>query len=302
MQISPKVFRKGWLRRSNGAFAALLTLSIALAGVVAATTPAVASPNGLLAPYETLNVNQSVTSPNGGFVLIMQGDGNLVAYLDGAVYGPGVPIWASGTSGHPGNIAVMQGDGNLVIYGPTCTFVNHSCWNSGTGGSNGAYAQLQNDGNYVIYLGAPVSSDAKWSSRTYGSTVSNAAGSYCSAWSNVFGSINVCLQSTVWHNGVHAGVLSPTALAKPFCTTSGNTTLLGRSCGRVSSGSYILSGGLNEDWVNQLIISDPPLASYATYYCVYLRIDTDQYGHMSAQPVQGGTMHLYTGSQQCSGQ
>jgi hypothetical protein len=45
-----------------------------------------------------------------GYV-IMQGDGNLVAYSAG-----GTPFWAAATEGHPGAWAHLQDDGNFVVY------------------------------------------------------------------------------------------------------------------------------------------------------------------------------------------
>jgi hypothetical protein len=88
-----------------------------------------------------LTANQSLSSPNGQFQLIMQGDGNLVEYGPG-----GQVIWDSATSDNPGAYAIMQGDGNLVVYSPAGT----ALWNSGTYGNPGAYFQLQDNGNAVI--------------------------------------------------------------------------------------------------------------------------------------------------------
>ena len=58
-----------------------------------------------------LNPGQSITSPNGQFVLTFQTDGNLVEY-DAA----GQPLWASGTPNEGAVEAVFQTDGNLVVY------------------------------------------------------------------------------------------------------------------------------------------------------------------------------------------
>jgi len=49
--------------------------------------------------------------PQGGGKLVMQSDGNFVAYTS-----TNVPYWASNTAGHPGAWVVMQNDGNLVVY------------------------------------------------------------------------------------------------------------------------------------------------------------------------------------------
>ncbi|GIG30834.1 hypothetical protein [Cellulomonas marina] len=44
--------------------------------------------------------------------LVMQTDGNLVAYDEGRAY------WQSGTAGHPGAYLAQQADENLVVYAP----------------------------------------------------------------------------------------------------------------------------------------------------------------------------------------
>jgi hypothetical protein len=94
-----------------------------------------------------LNGDQSLTSPDGRWKLVMQGDGNLVGYArsqsDGGISGA---FWASGTSGQYGATAIMQGDGNLVIYNN-----GSAIWASGTGGSYGAKVVMQSDRNIVIY-------------------------------------------------------------------------------------------------------------------------------------------------------
>ena len=80
-----------------------------------------------------------ITSGDGGSVLVMQGDGNLVLYVGGS------PVWASGTHGNPGASAVMQGDGNLVIYGN-----GGAIWASNTHGNPGATLVLDNSGKFQI--------------------------------------------------------------------------------------------------------------------------------------------------------
>lgn len=61
---------------------------------------------------QTLALNTRLNSPNWGFTLKMQNDGNLVLYgIRGA-------IWSSGTNGEPVNKCVMQNDGNFVLYTP----------------------------------------------------------------------------------------------------------------------------------------------------------------------------------------
>jgi hypothetical protein len=104
---------------------------------------------------QQLNVNDKITSNNGLFTLVMQGDGNLVLYRTDNRSAP----WASNTWGSPANRAVMQGDGNFVVYGPD----GHPYWNSGTAGYPGACVVVQDDGNLVVYdkIGT-----ARWASNT----------------------------------------------------------------------------------------------------------------------------------------
>ncbi|HET6875628.1 MAG TPA: hypothetical protein VFH70_12655, partial [Acidimicrobiales bacterium] len=239
------------------------------------------SPPGWLEPGSRLTAGQSVTSTNGGFQLLMQGDGNLVSYLDPAVYGHAVPIWNSGTYGHSGAYSVMQSDGNLVVYAPG----GQALWWSGTNGHPGALAVMQSDGNLVVYS-AYSGGSALWNSHTYGRTVTTPS-TYCTANQNVFGNDTwkVCEYTTVWFNGAHSGVLSPTAVHEG-CAAIGPLPL-GESinCGPETQGSYIRSGNVNEDWVNQMIV-DANSQSYNTYYCVYLRVDTPPGGNAWAQQPQ----------------
>jgi hypothetical protein len=89
----------------------------------------------------SLQANQSISSPDGQYQLIMQGDGNLVEYGPG-----GQAIWDSVTYGNPGASAVMQGDGNLVVYSAAGT----ALWNSGTYGNPGASLVLDDGGTLEI--------------------------------------------------------------------------------------------------------------------------------------------------------
>jgi len=89
---------------------------------------------GVLVDGALLNSNEGITSPNGEFSLVMQGDGNLVEY-DGTT-----AAWSSGTS-TAGSLVVMQTDGNLVIYSGSVYK-----WQSGTSGNPGAQLVLGNNG------------------------------------------------------------------------------------------------------------------------------------------------------------
>lgn len=108
-----------------------------------------------LQPGQQLLQNELLRSQDGRFVLVMQGDGNLVIYYYN------VPLWSSVTAGNSSiNRAVMQGDGNFVLYDTN----NVPHWSTVTAGYNGSYIVLQNDGNLVIYQnGVP-----RWSSNTSG--------------------------------------------------------------------------------------------------------------------------------------
>lgn len=93
-----------------------------------------------LAPNTALGPDERLTSPNGRYALVMQGDGNLVLYRDPG----GVPLWSSG-SDDAGARLVMQGDGNAVIYLGTTP-----CWASDTCGHDGGSLVLRDDGALLV--------------------------------------------------------------------------------------------------------------------------------------------------------
>ncbi len=109
-----------------------------------------------LNPGESLQPDESLTSPNEQFSLRLQEDGNLVLYSQ-----DGQPMWATGTDGQAVSTATMQDDGNLVLYSPG----GDAVWASNTVGNEGAYLVLQDDGNLVMYAadGAPI-----WATNTSG--------------------------------------------------------------------------------------------------------------------------------------
>ena len=112
---------------------------------------------GGVASGDTMYAGQllnSLTSADGRFTFVYQGDGNLVLYLQG-----GVPLWASGTSG--AGQALLQGDGNFVIYNGAGTPV----WASNTAGNTDDRLTVQSDGNVVIYSSG---GSALWSTGTAG--------------------------------------------------------------------------------------------------------------------------------------
>lgn len=99
---------------------------------------------------QVLNVWEAVTSGDGRFRFVYQGDGNLVLYRTR----DGRALWASNTAGKPSGACIMQGDGNLVVYRPNGT----PMWASNTPVHPGSRVVVQNDGNVVIYRpdGRPV--------------------------------------------------------------------------------------------------------------------------------------------------
>jgi hypothetical protein len=118
-----------------------------------------------LSTGQVLSPGQFIVAPDVLYVLLMQGDGNLV------LYGNARPIWASNTSGSGGNRVVLQADGNLVIYRANNTPV----WASNTAGIGaGASLYLQDDGNTVIYNSSMI---PKWASNTGGHQFPSASGS-----------------------------------------------------------------------------------------------------------------------------
>ena len=105
-------------------------------GACAANAAAILGPNTALMP------GQSLTSGNGQYMLIMQGDGNLVFYRTS----DWKARWNSRTQGLGGS-AWMQGDGNFVVYATQ----GRAVWDARTSGHPGAYVAVQDDGNLVIY-------------------------------------------------------------------------------------------------------------------------------------------------------
>jgi subtilisin family serine protease len=88
-----------------------------------------------------IDVNSRLTSPNGRYSLVVQGDGNVVVYAPGQR-----PLWHTHTFGAPGTGLLLQPDGNLVAASGTTVR-----WHSGTWGNPDATLVLQDDGNLVLY-------------------------------------------------------------------------------------------------------------------------------------------------------
>lgn len=92
-----------------------------------------------LRPNEYLLPGQELT--NGKFAARLQAsDRNF------AVYDARLALWSPGIAGRGAVILIMQGDGNLVAYGPGGRVI----WKTDTAGNPGAWLAMQNDGNLVV--------------------------------------------------------------------------------------------------------------------------------------------------------
>ena len=123
----------------SGVAVAVVLLATGAVAAAAAPAPAVWS----LLPGQELTVGQQLTSPSGRFILVMQGDGNLVEY---DTIGNRA-VWSSGTYGSKATFLAVQTDRNLVLY----TAADKPVWWTGTVGAGTATLDLQNDGNLVLY-------------------------------------------------------------------------------------------------------------------------------------------------------
>ncbi|EHQ28251.1 C1 family peptidase [Mucilaginibacter paludis] len=104
-----------------------------------------------------LTVGNSIYSPNNGYRLTLQTDGNLVLYKENS-NATETGIWSSRTQGRPSESVYFQTDGNLVIYslgGPigahTSVWASGLFNNTGLGTTHFAKFYLQDDGNFVMY-------------------------------------------------------------------------------------------------------------------------------------------------------
>jgi hypothetical protein len=96
-----------------------------------------------LVAWQQLNVGEQLVSNNGFVNMILQSDRNIVLYR--TMFG--VTLWQSNTAGTTVATLLMQADGNLVAY-PS---IGPAIWASGTDGHPGASCVLQDDGNFVVY-------------------------------------------------------------------------------------------------------------------------------------------------------
>ncbi|MEM9353697.1 MAG: choice-of-anchor Q domain-containing protein, partial [Planctomycetota bacterium] len=93
------------------------------------------APVGELGPGGSLNIAQTIISPDGSAVLVMQGDGNLVVYISG------LPTWASATNGSGAIRTTIQPDGNLTI----TTAGDSIVYQTNSGSDAGSFARLRVD-------------------------------------------------------------------------------------------------------------------------------------------------------------
>ncbi|CAO5258418.1 hypothetical protein [Frankia sp. AgKG'84/4] len=108
-----------------------------------------------LNPAEIVDVGASLASPDGRYVLTMQGNGDLVLYAPGHR-----AVWLSHTT-TPGTILMQQADGNLTLRAPG----NVPVWASNTAEHPGTVLQIQNDGNVALYAPGHI---AIWATNTLG--------------------------------------------------------------------------------------------------------------------------------------
>ncbi len=103
-------------------------------------------------PGELMLPGQSITSPDGRFMLIYQTDGHLVIYRASGGNPFAEATWASGKFGFSPGVCVMQRDGNLVVYDANLV----PRWASGTSGNPDIALRLQIDGKLVLHRGDKV--------------------------------------------------------------------------------------------------------------------------------------------------
>lgn len=101
--------------------------------------------NDSLSLDEKLDVNERLTSQNQRFILIMQGDGNLVLRDTQT----SKAFWSTKTSGSGAVRFRLQSDGNLVLRNASGTPI----WSSSSYGKGAVKLTLQNDGNLVLKNG-----------------------------------------------------------------------------------------------------------------------------------------------------
>lgn len=138
-------------RRLAAAPMLVVVFTLAAMFLTVMTPSAQASGPSTLAAGQSLSGGQMLTSPNGSYRAVMQGDGNFVVYQGSRA------LWSSKTNGSGADRVAMQGDGNVVVYAGSS-----AKWASGTVRSGGSALVMQDDGNLVLYA---TGSRAIWSSK-----------------------------------------------------------------------------------------------------------------------------------------
>jgi NlpC/P60 family len=139
-----------------------LALGLSFIGLISVFTAGQASAASDLGPGGVLGPNQNLSSPNGSYVLSMQGDGNVVLYAPGHI-----ATWSSRTFVRD-SVLMMQNDGNLVIRAPG----NVPVFSTGTNGNGGTILRVQDDGNVVLY--APGNRAIWWTNSQFEAAISYA--------------------------------------------------------------------------------------------------------------------------------
>ncbi len=110
-------------------------------GTKVMSPPAVPTGCGSIGVNQGLVVDRNVFSCDGRFRLTLQSDGNVVLFQGSTA------LWHTQTHGQATYDLIMQSDGNLVAY----STLGRALWNSGTQNYPGGTLAIQNDGNLVIY-------------------------------------------------------------------------------------------------------------------------------------------------------
>lgn len=115
-----------------------------------------------LAVGEVLNPDETITSPNGRYVLYLHANGNMIETAEKKR-----TIWDSGSGGDYRAKLIMQDDGNLVISDAN----SKSRWHSGSfgKGNRSSIFKIQNDGNAVVVSDGNVI----WASNAYETELSS---------------------------------------------------------------------------------------------------------------------------------
>jgi VCBS repeat-containing protein len=167
------------------------TFTVNVSDGIAITTTSVSVPvapiPSQLVAGQTLTAGQFLTSTNGRYKLVMQGDGNLVLYDN-----QGGALWSTGTNGRVNVSATMQGDGNFVLYaGQT------ALWSTKTNGFGGARMVVQDDSNAVVYQGSTALWD-RHAGRLNTGGGSNTGGGTSSGLSAKVAAFVAAFQGQVW--------------------------------------------------------------------------------------------------------